>query len=89
MENASNKKPDDFIIATGKTYSIKDFINKATKYLNLNVKWIGKGLNEKLVDKKNNQILIKINPKYFRPAEVNILTGNPTRAKKIKMGTQN
>ncbi len=76
------KKPDDFIIATGKTYSIKDFINKATKYLNLNVKWIGKGLNEKLVDKKNNQILIKINPKYFRPAEVNILTGNPTRAKK-------
>ncbi len=76
------KEPDDFIIATGKTYSIKDFINKATKYLNMNVRWVGKGLKEKLIYKKNNQTLIKINPKYFRPAEVNILTGNPTKAKK-------
>ncbi len=76
------KKADDFIIATGKTYSIKDFINKATKYLNMNVKWVGKGLKEKLIDKKNNQTLIRINAKYFRPSEVNILTGNPIKAKK-------
>ncbi len=76
------KKADDFIIATGKTYSIKDFINKATKYLNMNVKWVGKGLKEKLIDKKNNQTLIKINAKFFRPSEVNILTGNPIKAKK-------
>ncbi len=76
------KEPDDFIIATGKTYSIKDFINKATKYLNMNVRWVGKGLKEKLIYNKNNQTLIKINPKYFRPAEVNILTGNPIKAKK-------
>ena len=76
------KEPDDFIIATGKTYSIKDFINKATKYLNMNVRWVGKGLKEKLIYNKNNQTLIKINPKYFRPAEVNILTGTPIKAKK-------
>ncbi len=76
------KNPDDYIIATGKTYSIKEFINKAAKYLGMDVKWIGKGLNEKLVDKKNNKILIKINPKFFRPAEVNTLTGNASKAKR-------
>ena len=76
------KTPDDFIIATGKTYSIKEFINKATKYLNMEVKWVGKGLKEKLVYKKNNKTIIKINPKFFRPAEVNTLTGNANKAKK-------
>ena len=76
------KKPEDYIIATGKTYSIKDFINKAARYLKMDVKWIGKGLNEKLVYKKNNKTVIKINPKFFRPAEVNTLTGNASKAKK-------
>ena len=75
-------KPDDYVIATGKTYSIKDFINIATKYLKMNVKWVGKGLNEKLINNKNKKTIIKINPKFFRPAEVNILIGNPDKAKK-------
>ena len=76
------KKPDDYIIATGKTYSIKDFINKATKYLEMDVKWVGSGLNEKLINKENNKTIIKINPKFFRPAEVNTLTGDASKAKK-------
>ena len=76
------KKPDDYIIATGKTYSIKDFINKATKYLEMDVKWVGSGLKEKLINKENNKTIIKINPKFFRPAEVNTLTGDASKAKK-------
>ena len=73
-------KPDDYVISTGKTYSIKDFINKATKYLKMNVIWKGKGLKERLIDLDNNKVIIKINPKYFRPAEVNILIGDSKKA---------
>ena len=76
------KKPDDYVISTGNTHSIKDFINKATKYLKMNVAWKGKGLNEKLVNLDSKKTIIKINPKYFRPAEVNILIGNSKKAQK-------
>ena len=75
-------KPDDYVIATGKTHSIKDFIDIATSYLKMNVEWIGKGLNEKLINKVSKKVLIKINPKYFRPSEVNILIGDYSKAKK-------
>ena len=74
------KKPEDFVISTGKTYSIKEFINHATNYLNMETKWVGKGLDEKLINKKNNKIIIKINKKFFRPAEVNFLKGSYKRA---------
>ncbi len=76
------KKPDDYVISTGNSYTIKEFINLTTKYLNLETKWVGKGIKEKLINKKNNKILIKINPKYFRPAEVNFLNGDCSKAKK-------
>ncbi len=76
------KKPKDYVISTGINYSIKDFINKATKYLNMNVYWRGKGLNERLISRDTKKTLIKINPDYFRPAEVNILIGNSNKAKK-------
>ena len=76
------KKPEDFVISTGKTYSIKDFINKATKILNLKTKWTGKGLKEKLINTANGKTIVKINSKFFRPAEVNILKGDASKAKK-------
>ena len=76
------KKPEDFVVSTGKTYSIKDFINKAVKILNLKTKWTGKGLDEKLLNTSNGKIIVKINPKFFRPAEVNILKGDASKAKK-------
>ncbi len=76
------KKPKDYVVSTGKTYSIKYFINLATKYLGLKTKWVGKGLNEKLINLANKQVIIKINPKFFRPAEVNILRGNSSLARK-------
>ena len=64
-------KPDDFVIATGKTYSIKHFINTATKILKIKTKWVGSGLNERLIDLRNKKTIIKVNKKIFRPAEVN------------------
>ena len=77
------KKPQDFVIATGKTYSVKDFINKCIKILNLDTKWVGKGLNEKLIDIKKNRPIIVIDKRYFRPTEVNILKGDYSKAKKL------
>ena len=61
---------------------MKQFINECVKLLKLNTKWIGKGLNEKLINKKNNQTLISIDKKYFRPAEVDNLKGNFNKAKR-------
>ena len=76
------KTPDDYIICTGRTYSIKEFINYCINYLKIDAKWIGKGLNTKLINKKTNKVIIKVNPKYFRPSEVNYLKGDFTKAKK-------
>ena len=83
-----NKTPKDYVIATGKNHSVKDFINMATKILNLKTKWVGKGLNEKLINKSNKKIIKKIDKKYFRPTEVETLKGNYSRAKKILSGNQ-
>ncbi len=77
-----HKKPDDFVICTGKQYSIKDFINLTAKELNIKIKWKGKGINEKGYDIKNNCI-IECNKKYFRPAEVDTLKGNFSKARKL------
>jgi len=51
------KKPDDFVIATGKQYSVREFVNIAAKYLEMNIKWIGKGVNERGIDKKTGKII--------------------------------
>ena len=76
--------PEDYIIATGKTYSIKEFINLCCKYLKYKIIWSGKGLNEKayLVENKKKKLFIKINKKYFRPLDINYLKGNPSKAVK-------
>ena len=76
------KKPDDFVICTGKQYSIKEFINMVSKVLKMKIKWRGKGIKEKAYDEKNNCI-IECSKKYFRPAEVDTLIGNSSKAKKL------
>tara|TARA_B100000989_G_scaffold77021_1_gene54696 strand:- start:635 stop:1657 length:1023 start_codon:yes stop_codon:yes gene_type:complete len=76
------KNPKDYVIATGKTFSIKDFINIATKYLGIRAKWTGKGVNEKLINLENNKVIIKINKKFFRPSEVNFLRGSSKKAQR-------
>ena len=77
------KKPEDFVIATGETHSVKEFINKCIKILKINAKWVGTGLNEKLIDLNTKKPIIVIDKRYFRPAEVNDLKGDYTKAKKI------
>ena len=76
------KKPNDFVIATGKQYSVKYFINLVAKELDLKIKWSGKGKNEKAYDQLNNCI-VACDYSYFRPLDVNTLLGNSLRAKKI------
>ena len=75
------KEPDDFIIATGKQYSIKEFISLTAEQLDIKIKWKGKGLNEKAYD-KNNKSIIECDKAYLRPLDVNTLLGDPSKAKK-------
>ena len=73
------KKPEDFVIATGKQYSVRDFINSASKNLDMKIKWSGKGLNE--VGSYKGKDIIKVDPRYFRPTEVDTLLGDAKKAK--------
>ncbi|MBC8441382.1 MAG: GDP-mannose 4,6-dehydratase [Deltaproteobacteria bacterium] len=77
--------PEDFVIASGKQYSVKDFVNIAAKELNIEITWKGKGVAEKGFDKKTNNQIIAVDPKYFRPTEVETLLGDPSKAKQ-KLG---
>ena len=72
--------PEDFVIATGKQFSVRDFINKASKNLGMKIEWKGNGLNE--VGSFNGKDIIKIDPRYFRPTEVQALLGDSSKAKK-------
>ncbi len=78
-----NKKPDDFVLATGKSFSVREFCEIAFKKIGIEIKWKGKGLKEKGIDKKSNKILIEVDSRYFRPTEVDYLMGDASKAKKI------
>jgi GDPmannose 4,6-dehydratase len=78
----NQKIKTDYVIGTGQSYSIKDFVNKTCEYLGLEIKWSGKGLNEKCINKKSRKPIIKISKKFYRPLDVNSLKSNPTKAKK-------
>lgn len=77
------KAPNDLVISTEKCYSIREFIEKAFMYVGIKISWIGKGVNEVGVDEKNDKVLVKINPKYYRPVEVQLLLGDSSKAKKV------
>tara|TARA_Y100001935_G_C17309976_1_gene515130 strand:+ start:3692 stop:4711 length:1020 start_codon:yes stop_codon:yes gene_type:complete len=77
------KKAEDFVIATKKSYSVKDFVNICAKKLDINLVWKGKGLNEVAIDKKTKNTVIKIDKKYFRETEVDNLVGDFKKAKKV------
>ena len=73
------KNPEDYVIATGKQYSVRDFVNEASKNLDMKIEWRGKGLEEMgFVNGKN---IIEIDPRYFRPTEVETLLGDSSKAK--------
>ena len=77
------KKPDDYVIGTGKTFTIKEFVNKAAKRIGFKIKWIGKGLNEKAINTENRKIIIECKKRYFRPVEVDYLKSNTLKARKL------
>lgn len=78
-----HKKPDDFVIATGKSYSVREFLEIAFSFVGINISWKGKGLKEIGYDKKTNRTYIKIDKKYFRPQEVDHLRGDFKKAKRL------
>ena len=78
-------EPDDYVIATGQQYSVREFVDKAAPYFGLRLEWQGEGLNEVAVDKASKRTVVAVDEKYFRPAEVESLLGDPTKAKE-KLG---
>ncbi len=77
------KKPSDYVIATGKSYTVKNFVEEAFKYIGIKISWKGKGLKEVGFNKKTGKVLVKVDPKYFRPTEVFELRGDASKARKI------
>ena len=76
-------KPDDFILATGKTHTIREFVELTFQELDIHVEWDGGGKDEAGIDKSSGKIIIKVDPNYFRPTEVDLLIGNASKAKSI------
>jgi GDPmannose 4,6-dehydratase len=76
-------KPDTFVLATNRTETIRDFVTMAFKSAGIKVKWSGDAENEVAVDSASNKIVVKINPKFYRPTEVELLIGNPDKARQV------
>ncbi|MDE2173225.1 MAG: GDP-mannose 4,6-dehydratase [Patescibacteria group bacterium] len=79
------KDPEDYVIATGTQFSVREFCNVAFKELGIEIVWQGSGLDEKGIDKKTGKIIVEVDPHYFRPTEVESLLGNPAKARE-KLG---
>lgn len=76
-------KPEDFVIATGEMHSVREFVELAFKHIGIELEWQGEGINEKGINKSTGDIIVEIDPKYFRPAEVEQLLGDPTKARTL------
>ena len=76
------EKAEDFVIASGETHTVKEFVEKAFNVVGIQLEWTGEGTQEKAINKSNGKTIVEINPKYFRPAEVDLLWGNPEKANK-------
>ena len=76
-------QPQDYVIATGETHSVREFVGIAFKCAGFDVEWSGTGVNEIATDKKSGKVVVRIDPKFYRPAEVDFLVGDCTRAKKL------
>lgn len=79
------EQPDDYVIATNETRTVRDFVNAAFKAAGMELTWVGEGVEEHAIETKSGKVVVKVNPKFFRPAEVELLLGNPAKAEK-KLG---
>ena len=77
------EKPDDYILATNESHTVREFVEEACGLLDIDLAWEGEGINEIGINRKNNAKIIQVNPMYFRPAEVDVLQGDYSKAKKI------
>lgn len=75
--------PDDYVVASGETHSVREFVELAFNFANIKLKWIGEGVNEKAIDIDNGKVVVSVNPKFFRPAEVELLHGNPQKSMEV------
>lgn len=75
-----NDEPDDFVIATGEMHTVREFCDLAFKEVGINLRWEGEGIDEKGIDDETGDVLIEVDPQYFRPTEVDQLLGNPAKA---------
>ncbi|MGA4516248.1 GDP-mannose 4,6-dehydratase [Solibacillus silvestris] len=78
-----HNKPEDFVIATGEMHSVREFVELSFKHVGIELEWQGEGIEEKGINKSTGDIIVEIDPKYFRPAEVEQLLGDPTKARTI------
>ena len=74
--------PSDYVIASGETHTVREFVELAFKEVGIEIQWQGLGVNEKGYDSKTGKVLVEVNPKYFRPAEVDLLLGDPSKAER-------
>ncbi len=79
------KEPDDYILATGESHSVREFVEEAGRVLGYDIVWKGTGVKEKGIDRKTRKVLVEVDPRYFRPAEVDVLVGDYSKARK-KLG---
>jgi GDPmannose 4,6-dehydratase len=79
------KEPDDFVLATGETHTVREFADVAFRELDMELEWKGKGAREQGILKKTGKVVVGIDPNYYRPTEVELLIGDATKAKK-KLG---
>ena len=77
------EEPDDFVIATGEYHTVREFATLAFRYVGIELEWTGEGVDEKGIDKSTGKVLVEVDPKYFRPTEVDQLLGDPTKAKNM------
>ncbi len=77
-----HNRPDDFVMATGKSHSVKEFVEYAFRDIGINIVWKGQGIQEKGIDENSGRIVVEVDPFYFRPTEIDNLVGDPSKAKK-------
>src|SRR5262249_10124493 len=80
-------EPDDYVLATGETHSVREFVEKAFAQIGVSVAWEGVGVHEKGLDARSGRVLVQVDPRYFRPTEVDLLIGDPSKARS-KLGWQ-
>ena len=81
-------QPEDFVIATGEQHSVREFTERAFAHVGIELRWQGEGVQEQGIDQATGRVLVEVDPKYFRPAEVETLLGDPTKAKTLLDGTR-